>query len=332
MASETHAQLVSIPAIAFSNYLAEFSNHGSRKRQRKRVNTGSSNPQLFSPFIRYTGCAMFHVIVANVRELRAISHSDRKSDQVDAEKPVRFGRLDPNILRPIAHRTVEQQEALTLIHARSLMVRLRTAAVNAVRGLAKPCGYRLPASSTRCFAKRSLAVMPPGLAQALGPVLEQIAEITTRIKQYDRQIQQLIQTEYPETQSLLKVYGIGHITALTYVLTLGNKQRFQRSRDVGCYLGLRPLRSQSGDRDPQLGITKAGNVYLRSLLIECANHILRPQGKDSSLRRWGLHLAARGGKQAKNRAVVAVARKLAVLLHRIWITQEPYVPFHAEAA
>jgi transposase len=142
----------------------------------------------------------------------------------------------------------------------------------------------------------------------------------------------LTQTKYPETQALLKVYGVGQITARTYVLTLGSKQRFQRSRDVGCYLGLRPRRSQSGDRDPQLGITKAGNVYLRSLLIEGANHMLLPQGKDSSLRRWGLHLAARGGKQAKNRAVVAVARKLAVLLHRIWITQEPYMPFYAEAA
>jgi transposase len=272
------------------------------------------------------------VIVANVRELRAISHSDRKSDHADAEKLARYARLDPKILRPIAHRTVEQQEALTLIRARDLLVRLRTAAVNAVRGLMKPCGYRLPASSTRCFAKRSLAVMPPGLAQALGPVLQQIAELSTKIKQYDRQIRQLSQTTYPETQALLKVHGVGHITALTYVLTLGNKERFRRSRDAGCYLGLRPRRSQSGDRDPQLGITKAGNVYLRSLLIECANHILRPQGKDSSLRRWGLHLAARGGKQAKNRAVVAVARKLAVLLHRIWSTQEPYRPFYAEAA
>src|SRR5882672_3954753 len=120
------------------------------------------------------------VIVANVRELRAISHSDRKSDQVDAEKLARYARLDPNILRPIAHRTVEQQEALTLIRARDLLVRLRTAAVNAVRGLTKSCGYRMPASSTRCFAKRSLAVMPPGLAQALGPVLVQIAAMTIK--------------------------------------------------------------------------------------------------------------------------------------------------------
>jgi transposase len=185
----------------------------------------------------------------------------------------------------------------------------------------------MPASSTRCFAKRSLAVMPSGLAPALSPVLEQIAEMTIKIKQYDRQIQQLTQTEYPEIQALLKVHGVAHITALTYVLTLGSKQRFQRSRDVGCYLGLRARRSQSGDRDPHLGITKAGNVYLRSLLIECANHILRPHGKDSALRKWGPLLASRGGKQAKNKTVVAVARKLAVLPHRIWTTQEPYIPF-----
>jgi transposase len=272
------------------------------------------------------------VIVANVRELRAISHSDRKSDQVDAEKLARYARLDPNILRPIAHRTVEQQQALTLIRARALMVRLRTAAINAVRGLTKACGHRMPASATPCFAQRSMAAMPPGLGQALGPVLEQIAEMTVKIKQYDRQIQQLGQTEYPETQALLKVHGIGHLTALTFVLTLGNKERFKCSRDVGCYLGLRPMRSQSGEHDPQLGITHAGNAYLRSLLIECSNHILRPHGKDSALRQWGLHLAARGGKQARSKAVVAVARKLAVLLHRLWTTQEPYMPFYATAA
>ena len=126
--------------------------------------------------------------------------------------------------------------------------------------------------------------------------------------------------------------GGGQLTALTYVLTLGSKERFERSRDVGCYLGLRPRRSQSGDHDMQFGITKAGNIYLRSLLVECANHVLGPHGRDSTLRQWGLHLASRGGKQSRNRAIVAVARKLAVLLHRIWVTQEPYIPFYAEAA
>jgi transposase len=255
-----------------------------------------------------------------------------RATQWTAEKIARYARLDPKILRPIAHRTVAQQEALTLIRARNLIVRLRTAAVNAVRGLAKPCGYRLPASSTLCFAKRSLAVLPCGLVQALGPVLEQIAEMTKKIKHYDGLIKRLTETEYPETQALIQVYGVGQLTALTYVLTLGSKERFQRSRDVGCYLGLRPKRSQSGDRDPQLGITKAGNIYLRTLLVECANHVLGPHGRDSTLRQWGLHLASRGGKQSRNRAIVAVARKLAVLLHRIWITQEPYLPFYGVAA
>ena len=269
------------------------------------------------------------VIVANVRELRAISHSDRKSDSVDAEKLARYARLDPEILRPIAHRTVAQQETLTLIRARDVLVRLRTGAVNSVRGLAKPCGYRLPASSTLCFAKRCLAMMPPGLAVALSPLLHQIGDMTVKIKEYDRAIKKLTETEYPETQALIKVYGVGYLTALTYVLTLGKKERFRRSRDVGCYLGLRPKRSQSGDSDPQLGITKAGNGYLRQLLVECANHVIGPHGKDSTLRRWGLSLGARGGSHARRRAVVAVARKLAVLLHRIWITQEAYVPFHA---
>jgi len=144
----------------------------------------------------------------------------------------RYARLDPEILRPIAHRTVEHQEALTLIRARDLMVRLRTAAVNAVRGLTKSCGHRMPASSTQCFAKHSLAAMPPGLAQALGPVLEQIGEMTLKIKQYDRQIQQLGQAQYPETQALVKVHGVGHLTALTFVLTFGSKERFKQSLDT----------------------------------------------------------------------------------------------------
>src|SRR6201991_1058425 len=175
------------------------------------------------------------VIVANVRELRAISHSDRKSDKVDAEKLARYARLDPNILRPTAHRTVAQQEALTLIRARALLVRLRTAAVNAVRGLTKSCGHRMPASSTKCFAHRGHAALPPGLKLALGPILAQIAEMTLKIKQYDREIQRLTQAEYAETQPMMTIHGVGHITALTFVLALGDKTRFGRSRDVGCY-------------------------------------------------------------------------------------------------
>ena len=192
-----------------------------------------------------------------------------------------------------------------LIRARNLIVRLRTAAVNAVRGLAKPCGYRLPASSTLCFAKRCMAVLPPGLVPALGPVLEQIADMTVKIKAVRPCHQAATETEYPETQALIKVYGVGQLTALTYVLTLGAKNG---SSEVGMWaaiLGLRPRRSQSGARDPQLGITKAGNVYLRSLLVECANHVLGRHGKDSSLRQWGLNLASR---EASRHAIVPSSR------------------------
>ena len=272
------------------------------------------------------------VIVSNVTELHAISRNDRKSDRTDAEKLARYARLDPRILRPITHRTVEQQQALTVIRARDVLVRLRTAAVNAVRGLAKPCGHRLPASSTRSFPARCAGLLPEGLAAALEPLLEQIAHMNAQIKLYDRAILKMAAVTYPETQALTQVHGVGSLTAVTYVLTLGSKERFERSRDAGCYLGLRPKRSQSGDRDPQLGITKAGNEYLRRLLTECANFILGRFGKDSSLRRWGLHLAERGGKNARKKAIVAVARKLAVLLHRLWVTKQPYVPFYVAQA
>jgi len=216
-------------------------------------------------------------------------------DQVDAEKLARYARLDLNILRPIAHRTVAQQEALTLIRARALLVRLRTAAVNAVRGLTKSCGYRMPASATTCFAQRSLSVMPPGLAQALGPVLQQIAEMTVKIKQYDRQIQQLGQTEYPETQALLKVHGVGHLTALTFVLTLGSKERFGRSRDVGCYLGLRPIASRLLSPALVEGLAEslrtAGSSSLQSTVVGFNSNIVETRfGKIQGYKSNGIHV------------------------------------------
>jgi transposase len=168
-----------------------------------------------------------------------------------------------------------------MIRARDVLVRLRTAAVNAVRGLAKPCGHRLPASSTCSFPARCAGLLPGGQAAALEPLLEQIASMKERVKLYDRAILKMATVTYPETQSLTQVHGVGSLTALIYVLTLGSKERFERSRDVSCYLGLRPKRSQSGDRDPQQSITKAGNEYLRRALTEGANFILGRFGKDS---------------------------------------------------
>lgn len=267
------------------------------------------------------------VFVANVQELHAICRNDRKSDRVDAEKLARYVRLDPNVLRPIQHRSVELQQSLTIIRARDVLVRVRTALINAARGLAKPCGFRLPACGTQTFHKRCLAALPEGLRPALKPLVDQIEQVTTQIQSYDLLIKEMAKAAYPETQALVQVPGVGSLTAMTFVLTIGDKHRFQQSRDVGAYLGLRPRRDQSGNRDPQLGITKAGNGYLRHLLVECANYILGPFGKDSALRRWGLHIAERGGKSARKKALVALARKLAILLHKLWSTQEEYLPF-----
>lgn len=270
--------------------------------------------------------------MANVRELHAISRSDRKSDRMDAEKLARYARLDPEVLRPIEHHSVALQESLTLIRARDVLVRVRSTTVNAVRGLAKPCGYRLPPVSTKSFAKRCTAEMPESLLVALRPLVEQIQLMSRQIREYDRLIVEMTQVHYPETQALTKVHGVGWLTAMTFILILGEKEWFQKSRDVGPYLGLRPRRKQSSSYDPELRITKAGNNYLRKLLVECANYILGPFGKDSELRRWGLRLAETGGKRGRKRALVAVARKLAVLLHRLWVTQEEYQPFYASAA
>jgi transposase len=164
----------------------------------------------------------------------------------------------------------------------------------------------------------------------LKPLIEKVAEISARIAMFDRMIQQLVKTQFPEMQALAQVPSVGELTAGTFVLTLGEKGRFRSNRDVSGYLGLRPRRDQSGEHDPQLGITKAGNGYLRSLLVECANHILGPFGKDSALRRWGANLAACGGKNARKKALIAMARKLATLLYKLWNTQEKYEPFYGQ--
>ena len=133
---------------------------------------------------------------------------------------------------------------------------------------------------------------------------------------------------YPETELLRQVEGIGPLTALTFVLTLEDPYRFEKSRSVGAYLGLVPASDQSGERDPQRRISKEGDEMLRRLLVGSAHYILGPFGSDSDLRRHGEKIASRGGKNAKKRAVVAVARKLSVLLHRLWVNAEVYDPLY----
>jgi transposase len=268
------------------------------------------------------------VIVAHVREVRAISGSDRKSDQVDARKLARYARVDPEILHPVRLRDSEQQRDLVLIRARAALIRARTLLINAVRGLVKPFGNRVSSCDADSFAVRCREELPSEMQISLGPVVEQIAQLTEQIQDYEVQIRTVAEKKYPDIAPLRSIFGVGPITALTFVLTLADPQRFAKSREVGCYLGLRPERSQSGKHDPQLGITKSGNRYLRWLLVECAHRLLRVDAPDSALKRWGQKLCERGGKNAQKRAIVAVARKLAILLHKLWVTQQRWEPLH----
>jgi transposase len=267
-------------------------------------------------------------LVANARKLRLIYSNKRKRDEVDAENLARLARVDPKLLYPLKHRGEDSQAHMAIVRSRQALIGCRTQLVNHVRGAVKSFGARLPKCPARSFHNRAAEHIPEALWPALGPIIEQIGLLTERIHQYDRKLETIAKEHYPETELLRQVEGIGSLTALTFVLTLEDPYRFAKSRSVGAYLGLVPARDQSGDRDPQKRISREGDEMLRKLLVGSAHYILGPFGSDSDLRRHGEKVASRGGKNAKKRAAVAVARKLTVLLHRLWVTAGVYEPLH----
>jgi transposase len=301
---------------------------GPMQRCRIAIEVGTHSPWL-SRMLNDLG---FEVIVANARQVQLISASSRKNDRIDAQTLARLARVDPQLLRPIRHRSEQGQMDLMTIRMRAALVDMRTSAVNSARGFVKALGERLPACDADDMGVEKMEALPEALRQQLKPLLEEVESLTEKIHQLDTTIEQIARTQYPETELLEQVSGVGTLIALTFVLTLEDGQRFQKSRDVGCYVGLRPKQSQSGQSQPQLRITKEGDRYLRSLLVQAAHCILRPKGPDTDLKRWGWKLAARGGKNAKKRAIVAVARKLAVLLHRLWVGGEVYEPLRNSQA
>ena len=286
-----------------------------------------------SPWVSRHLKAMGHeVIVANPRRTRLIAESSNKQDRLDAETLARLARVDPKMLFPIRHRGEAAQADLAMIRARAALVEARTRLINTARGLTKSFGERLRACDAGYVDGRLAQDLPAALREAIEPLLEQAAELSARIQQYDERIQQMARKQYPETALLTAVAGVGVLIALTFILTLEDPHRFPKSRAVGAYLGMKPRRRQSGGRDPELGISKEGDVYLRKLLVQGAHVILGRNGSDSDLRRFGQRLISRGGKGAKKKARVAVARKLAVLLHHLWVTGEVYEAVHRKPA
>jgi transposase len=282
------------------------------------------------------GCG-HEVLVANPRLMDGTKRRKRKNDRLDAQRLARLGRVDPQSLFPIQHRSTEVRQDLVVLRARDALVSVRTELINTTRGLVKSMGARLPKCSSMGFSKKVEEELPAEVREALLPLVRLAEELSDCIKVYDKKIEQLGQEKYGDTQLLRQVKGVGPLISLAYVLTLENPDRFGKSRDVGPYLGLVPKQEDSGDSQPQLRISKAGDMMLRRLLVGSAHYILGPFGPDTDLRRYGLQLCERGGKNAKKRAAVAVARKLAVLLHGLWVSGEVYEPLRhgaptAEAA
>jgi len=301
---------------------------GGTGRMRIALECGTHSPWI-SRLLEELG---HEVIVANPRRLRLISESDRKNDKADARTLARLAQAAPDLLAPVHHRSEQTQLDLATIKAREAAVRSRTALVSAIRGIVKSGGSRLAVCSTGVFARSALEACPTVLREALLPLIRIVQTLTIEIRGYDKAIVNMAEKKYPETAAILTIPGIGPLTALTFVLLLNNDpRRIPKSRDLGCYLGLQPKQQDSGKHVSQLGITKAGDGLMRKLAVQCAQFMLGKFGKDCALKRWGLAISLRGGKNAKKRAVVAVARKLLILMHRLWKTQSSFVPFYGSS-
>ena len=288
------------------------------------LEAGSQSPWM-SRHLRGLG---FQVHVADPRRVQLISKDPRKTDRRDAEMLARIESGMPEVMGFVHHRSEQAQADLALIRVRDQLVQSRTSQVQCARSLCKSFGLRLPSASTRGFTKRVRELVPADLRPAIDILLDHLEVLSAVIKKLERQIQEVAEDRYPEIEVLRQVNGVGPITSAAFVLTVEDPSRFKDSRQVGSWLGLCPKVHSSGDSNPELRVTKAGDGYLRRLLVQCAQYILGPFGKDSDLRRFGERLVARGGRAARKKAVIAVARKLGVLLHRIWRDGLAYDPLH----
>lgn len=272
------------------------------------------------------------VIVANTYKVRLIGNSRRKNDRVDALTLADLASVRPRLLSPIEHISAEAQADRGVLRARDALVRARSGLICSARGLVKALGKRLPASSAEAFPAKAAGSVPIELAPSILPMLEAIAQLTLKIRGFDRQVAKLIDQRYPQAKRLMQIKGVGPLTSLAYVLAVGNPTRFARSRTLGAYFGLVPAQRSSGASNPQLRISKQGDPYVRRLLVQCAHYMLGPFGDDCDLKRYGQRIVqAGGGKNVKKRATVAVARKLAVLLHRLLVSGQAYEPLHQQS-
>lgn len=295
---------------------------GGRARLRVAVETGCHSPWICD-LLQSLG---HEVILANARSLRAVYSNPRKSDRADARMLARLARVEPELLNPVTPRSARVRAHLAILRARACLVEQRTKLVNSVRGLGKSHGHRFAPCSAASFHRQASKNIPSELWEAVEPLMTVVAGVTAKIKEYDRKVAKLCDETYPATERLMQVRGVGPLTALAFVLVIADPLRFKKARDVSAYLGLVPRSDQSGERNPELHITKAGNAMLRTLLVQSSHYILGHFGTPSDLRLFGERLEARGNRCAKKKAVIATARKLSILLLSLWKSGETYEP------
>src|SRR6059036_1926786 len=306
------------------NNRAALSELGGRYPEALVVMEAGCHSPWVSRHLEQAGC---EVVVSNPRKTRAIYQHERKSDRRDALMLARFARMEPALLYPVRHGSEEAQQDLLRIKLRDSLVRARVALINSVRFSLKSLGYAVGNPSSERFHKVAMERLPEVVREMIAPGVQALAELSARIAVLEREINVVARTKYPQTLWLQHVPGVGALTALYFVLKIEDPQRFENVRDVGAYAGLCPRRDQSGQSDPQLRISKRGDPYLRRLLVSAAQYILGPFGPQSALRAYGLMLATDGSARARKRAVVAVARKLAVLLLSLWKNRSHYEAF-----
>ena len=296
---------------------------------RVAIEVGTHSPWISDHLVR-EGCEVF---VANARKLRAVYENERKCDALDARMLAKIARLDPDLLSPVTHISQEAMADRLVLGSRDRLVEHRTALVQAVRFSLKSLGLRVASCSAPVFPRRVRETLAGHgtLLAGIEPVLTVVAAMNSSIAELDRQVERLGAEKYPVAQKLRQIPGVGPVTSLAFVLAVEDPSRIGATRDIGAYFGIVPRRDQSGNSDKSLGISKTGNAYVRTLLVQCAQHILGPHGPESDLRRFGLRLAERGGRAAKRKAIVAVARKLAVLMLSLWKSGEDYRPLRGAA-
>jgi transposase len=272
------------------------------------------------------------VLVGNARKLRMIWDSSRKNDWRDAEMLAKVARTDRSLLHPVALRDDGDQSLMRLVKSRDVLVRSRTRIVSHIRGFCKSEGARLPKCSAESFARLEREVCP-SVRPVVKPLFAVLRELCKKIALYDKMIADAVKRLHGEEAALLEpIAGVGPVTAAAFLAAVGDVQAFGSARDAGPYFGLVPRQDQSGGTDRQLRISKEGNGIVRRLLVTAANYIMGPFGADCELRRHGMKIAERGGKNAMKRAKVAVARKLAVLMLAILRGKSSYRPLKEAGA